>query len=573
MASWVRNAGALAGTVGAAAGLGALAARRFARGPLPETRGVMQAPGLHGRVLIERDSWGIPHIRAEHAEDLYFANGFVHAQDRFWQMEMNRRVGNGTLSELFGPATIEADRLMRHLGLRRVAAEEARLMPGEMRVLLGAYCRGVNYCLSRRPSRLPLEFSIVRAMPPPMFRWRPDPWEMVDTLVFGKVMALGLSSNWSAELVRSAVLERLGPERAVALEPINGAGLSLVLGGEHVPDALIRRLRDSYLELHPFLTATGVGAGGFSNNWVVAGSRTASGKPLLANDPHLTIQIPSIWYELELNGGGFDVTGAGFPGAPGVVIGHNRHIAWGVTAACLDVQDVVIERINPANPAQYFYRDEWRDGQVVREEIKVRGRSAPILADVLITHHGPVIGPIIPGEERALALRWTALEPGTLVQSVPAYNRARDWSEFTAALRLWDVPSHNFVYADVEGNIGYYTPGKAPVRSRGTGAVPVPGWTGEYEWVGVVPFEELPHAYNPPGGQIVTANNRLVGDDYPHHLGDDWLAGYRARRITDLLAARGERTVEDFRRVQLDRYSLPGLEAAAVLATLRGETP
>src|SRR6185312_15161472 len=240
--------------------------------------------------------------------------------------------------------------------------------------------------------------------------------------------------------------------------------------------------------------------------------------------------MPSIWYELELTGGGFDVVGAGFPGAPGVVIGHNRHIAWGMTAACLDVQDLVIEQINLENPAQYRYRDQWRAGRLVREEIQVRGRKEPVVEEVLITDHGPVISPSLPGEDRALALRWTALEPGTLVQSVAAYNRAQNWSEFTEALRLWDVPSHNFVYADVEGNIGYYTPGAVPVRSRGTGAVPVPGWTGEYEWMGVIPFEELPHAYNPPLGQIVTANNRLVGDDYAHHLGDDWLAGYRASR-------------------------------------------
>jgi penicillin amidase len=573
MASWVRNAGALAGVVGAAAGLGTLTARRLARGPLPETSGTLHVPGLHGPVLIERDSWGIPHIRAEHAEDLYFANGLVHAQDRFWQMEMNRRVGNGTLSELFGTISLEADRLMRRLGLRRVAAEEVRLLPDETRALLTAYCRGVNYYLARRPSRLPLEFSFVRAMPPPMLHWRPEPWEITDSLVFGKVMALGLSSNWSSELVRSALLERLGPERTAALEPTSAGGAPLVLEGAHVPDTLIRRLRESYLELQPFLTATGVGAGGFSNNWVVDGSRAVSGKPLLANDPHLTLQMPSIWYELELTGGGFDVVGAGFPGAPGVVIGHNRHIAWGATAACLDVQDLVIERINPENLAQYRYRDQWRAGRLVREEIQVRGRKEPVVEEVLITHHGPVISPILPGEDRALALRWTALEPGTLVQSVPAYNRARDWSEFTDALRLWDVPSHNFVFADVEGNIGYYTPGNVPVRSRGTGAVPVPGWTGEYEWVGAIPFEELPHAYNPPGGQIVTANNRLVGDDYPYHLGEDWLPGYRAERITDLLNNRHDLTVDDFRRIQLDLYSLPGRKAAAVLATLRGETP
>jgi len=563
----------LVAAAGTAAGLGALAARRAARGPLPETSGALDVPGLHGPVVIERDSWGIPRIRAEHAEDLFFANGLVHAQDRFWQMELNRRVGSGRLSELFGPKALEADRLMRRLGLRRVAEEEARLLQGENRVLLAAYCRGINYYLARRPSRLPLEFSLVRALPPPKLRWRPDPWEIADTLVFGKVMALGLSSNWSAELVRAAVLERLGPERAAALEPAYGVGMPLVLQGANVSDALVRRLQDSYTELHPFLTATGVGAGGFSNNWVVDGTRTASGKPLLANDPHLTLQMPSIWYEIELNGGGFDVAGAGFPGAPGVIIGHNSRIAWGVTAACLDVQDLVIERINPDNPQQYWYEDRWREGRLVREEISVRGRGEPVVEEVLITHHGPIVSPVLPGERRAMALRWTALEPGTLAQSVIHYNRAGNWAEFTEALRLWDVPSHNIVYADVDGNIGYYTPGKVPIRSRGTGAVPVPGWTGEYEWVGAVPFEELPHAYNPPSHQIVTANNRLVGDEYPHHLGDDWLAGYRAQRITDLLGDRGDLTVEDFQRMQLDLYSLPGREAAVVLAGMSAESP
>ena len=573
MASWKRSAGTLATAAGAVAGLGALAARRAARGPLPETSGAFSVPGLHAPVVIERDSWGIPRIRAEQAQDLFFANGFVHAQDRFWQMELNRRVGSGRLSELFGPLTLEADRLMRRLGLRRVAEEEARLIQGEDRALLAAYCRGINYYLARRPSRLPLEFSLIRALPPPRFRWRPDPWEIADTLVFGKVMALGLSSNWSEELVRSAVLEKLGPERAAALEPSHGVDLPLVLEGAHVPEELVRRLRDSYTELHPFLSATGIGAGGFSNNWVVDGTRTASGKPLLANDPHLTLQMPSIWYEIELNGAGFAVAGASFPGAPGVIIGRNRRIAWGVTAACLDVQDLVIERINPANPQQYWHQEQWRAGRVVREEIRVRGRAEPVVEEVLITHHGPIVSPVLAGEQRALALRWTALEPGSVAQSVLHYNRAHDWPEFTEALRLWDVPAHNFVYADVDGNIGYYTPGKVPIRSRGSGAVPVPGWTGEYEWVGTVPFEALPHAYNPPSHQVVTANNRLVGDDYPYHLGDDWLAGYRARRITDLLGDRHDLTVEDFQRMQLDLYSLPGREAAAVLAGMRGQSP
>jgi penicillin amidase len=329
---------------------------------------------------------------------------------------------------------------------------------------------------------------------------------------------------------------------------------------------------DAYAELEPFLASTGMGVGGFSNNWVVDGTRTASGKPLLANDPHLAVQIPSIWYELELTGPGVDVVGASLPGTPGVVIGHNEHIAWGVTAALLDVQDLVIEQINPLNRRQYLYEGSWRDGTLVREEIVVRGRSVPVVEEVLITHHGPVISPAIDGESRALAMRWTALEPGDLGNAVHAIDRATNWDEFTAALRYWDVPAQNFVYADVDGNIGYYTPGKVPIRSKGTGALPVPGWSGEYEWTGFVPFEELPHAYNPESHQVVTANNRLVGSDYSYHLGNEWLAGYRAQRITDLLGDRVDLTVEDFRTMQQDVYSLPGRQAAALLGRLHGAT-
>lgn len=565
-----KNAGALLTVAGAAAGLGAAAVQRAVRSPLPKTSGTLRVPGLHGQVVIDRDAWGIPHIAASHIEDLFFANGLVHAQDRFWQMELNRRVGAGRLSELFGEATVEADRFMRHLGLRRVAAEEARMLDGEHRLLLEAYCRGVCHHLSSMGSRMPLEFAIVRALPPPLLRWRPEPWTLADTLIFGKVMALSLCGNWPTELIRAAVLARIGPDRAAELEPFYAAEHPSVLGGSILPEAIARSVASAYAELQPFLAASAAAPGGFSNSWVVSGARTASGKPLLANDPHLALQMPSIWYELELNGPGFDVAGAGFPGVPGVIIGHNRRIAWGLTAAMFDVQDLVVEQINPDNPRQYRYRDAWRDGRLVREQIAVRGRAEPVVDEVLITHHGPVISPVLPDEGRAVALRWTALEPGQLSLAVLDYNRAGTWEEFVGALRHWDAPAHNFVYADVDGNIGYYAPGKVPIRSKGTGALPVPGWTGEYEWTGFVPFEELPHAFNPPSGQIVTANNKPVGDQYPYNLGNDWLAGYRAHRIAELLGDRTGLTVEEFQIMQRDLRSLPGLQAARALCTLDG---
>ncbi|MDB5076189.1 MAG: penicillin acylase family protein [Chloroflexi bacterium] len=572
MTSWIRNAGAAATAGAALAGLGTIVARRAVKGPLPDTTGTIRIPGLHGVVTIDRDAWGIPHIIASHPHDLYFGNGFVHAQDRLWQMEINRRVGSGTLSELFGELALGADRLMRHMGLRRVAEEEARRLDPDSKALYEAYCHGVNYYVSNFKRKWPLEFLIAKALPPPNLGWRPAPWELTDSLVFGKVMALSLCANWNSELVRMAVLERLGPTMAAALEPAYATDQPIVIPGGTVPRSLATGLVDAYAELEPFLAATGAGTSGFSNNWVVDGTRTASGKPLLANDPHLSVQIPSIWYEIELTGPGLDVVGASLPGTPGVVIGHNERIAWGVTAALLDVQDLVLEQLNPENKQQYLFEGTWRDGTLIREEIVVRGRRAPIIEEVLITHHGPVISPAIEGETRALALRWTALTPGELGTAVLGINRASNWDEFTEALKHWDVPSQNFVYADVDGNIGYYTPGAVPIRSKGNGALPVPGWTGEYEWTGFVPFEELPHAYNPASHQVVTANNRLVGSDYPYELGNEWLPGYRAQRIADMLGDRSDLTVEDFRRIQQDVYSIPGREAGALLSQLQGAT-
>ena len=572
MTAWLRSAGAaaLAGTAvaGAAAGL----TRSILRRSLPETSGSIRVPGLHGVVTIDRDAWGIPHLTASNLEDLYFGNGFVHAQDRLWQMELSRRVSAGRLSELFGRLALDADRLMRRMGLRRVAELEVARLPSDIRDLYKAYCRGVNFAVSGLSGRWPIEFGIVRAMPPPRPRWRPEPWTIADSLAYGKLMAFGLGLNWSSELVRAALLAKLGPPRAAALEPVYPAGSPVVLPSAGIPPGLASSLLEAYAELEPFLAASGVGAGGFSNNWVVDGSRTASGKPLLANDPHLGLQMPSIWYEIELNGPGFEVTGAGFPGTPGVVIGHNSRMAWGITSSPIDAQDLVIEQINPNARHEYMFEGKWHEGRIVRETIAVRGRSVPVVEDVLVTRHGPIVSAATDPDKYALALRWTALTPGDLGRAVAGINRAGSWAEFVAALRHWDAPTQNFVYADVDGNIGYYTPGTVPIRSKGDGSLPVPGWTGEYEWTGSVPFHELPHQYNPADHQIVTANHRLTGSDYPHFLGNEWLAGYRAQRITDLLGKRTDLTVDDFRQMQLDVYSIPGREAAALLQQVTGRT-
>ncbi len=345
-------------------------------------------------------------------------------------------------------------------------------------------------------------------------------------LVWGKMMALTLSENWADEIVRARIIAAVGPERAAALEPEYDAPRPLIIppGLRYHPEIGADALRGASATT---TFAGEIGGGQGSNNWVVEGARSASGKPLLANDPHLSLQMPSIWYENHLSGGDYHVTGASIPGSPGVIIGHNERVAWGVTNAMTDVQDLYIERFDPQDATRYEFKGQWEQAEIVREEIAVRGRSEPFVEQVRITRHGPVISPLVPttGDRtdgaaanqsgETLALRWTALEPARIFESVVALNRATDWESFRAALAAWTVPAQNFVYADVDGHIGYALGGDMPMRAQGDGRVPVPGWTGEYEWTGLIPQAELPHVLDPQDGVIATANNRIVGDDYP----------------------------------------------------------
>jgi penicillin G amidase len=307
-----------------------------------------------------------------------------------------------------------------------------------------------------------------------------------------------------------------------------------------------------------------------------AGEHTASGLPLLANDPHLGIQMPSIWYEIGLHSPGMNVAGFSFAGVPGVIIGHNDHIAWGVTNVGPDVQDLYIERVNPSNPNQYEYQGQWEDMEVITERILVNG-GEPVDLPVRITRHGPILNEVIDGESDVLAMRWTAMEPNAIFHAFMLLNRARDYDDFREALRYFDVPAQNFVYADVEGNIAYQMPGRIPIRANGSGVVPVPGWTGEYEWEGYIPYEELPALYNPEPGYIVTANNSVVDEDYPHFIGYYWADGDRAQRIVEMLdeqiAAGTPLTVADMTRIQMDGKSLLAESYIPLLQGLSSDEP
>jgi penicillin amidase len=533
------------------------------RRPLPKTWGEERLPGLTDEVEVMRDGLGVPHLFANTLEDLYFAQGYVHAQDRLWQMELNRRTAAGRLSEIFGEVALEADRFIRRIGLRRAAEQDAPLLSEESRRLTDAYAAGVNAFIERHQQRLPLEMVLLRL--------KPEPWSAVDSLSWGKMMAWSLAANWETELLRATFVARLGPERAARIEPLYLRGNPLIVPPGANYEGLNTPLLDQYRQMKELVGILSPTHG--SNNWVVDGTRTLSGKPILANDPHLAAQMPGIWYHCHLNTPDLDVIGATLPGLPGVIIGRNRRIAWGVTNAGPDTQDLYLERFNPENPHQYEYQGAWEEAKVLREEIRVKGRAEPVIEEVIITRHGPIITGNGPGGQ-PMALRWTSHDPATTAEAVLGLNRAGNWQEFTAALAHWDAPAQNFVYADVDGNIGYYMAGRVPVRARGQGLLPVPGWTGEYEWTGVVPFEELPQAYNPPSHQIVTANNRIVGDDFPHFITYEYFSGYRAARITALLNEKERLTPADMAAIEGDFYSIPASQIVPHLLKLepRNET-
>ena len=547
---------------------------------------VVRLPGLKKSVKVRRDDRGIPYVEAEDESDLYFAQGYVTASDRLWQMDLFRRSARGELSEIFGKAALEEDKRRRTYGFARVAEASVAQADPAARAVMEAYAAGVNaYIDSLDEKSLPPEFQILG--------YRPRHWTPADSAAVGKNFAESLSSTWTLDIARAAFVN-LPPDKAAALFPVASPIDVLVVGSDKPGRQHATPKRTSALpgvssmkELLAELSSArrteertrariGLDAEdrAASNNWVVSGKRTASGKPLLANDPHLPPSAPSIWHMVHLTAPGLRVAGVTAAGAPGVIIGHNERIAWGLTNLGPDVQDVYRETFDPQNPTRYKTPAGWRDAEVRREEIKVRksalGTETETVAhEVTVTRHGPVI--LKKGAD-SYALRWTALSP--TATEFPAFyklNRARNWKEFTEAVKDYGGPTQNFVYADVDGHIGYYGAGRIPVRSSGDGSIPYDGSKDEGEWKGFIPHAELPHVYDPPSGIIVTANSRVVGRDYPHFLTHVWAPPTRARRIYDLLAAKQKLTAEDFRAVQGDAYTISGATFAREVAKVARE--
>jgi penicillin amidase len=585
--------------------LASISGYQTVRNSFPQTAGEISLTGLDGQVDIYRDRFGIPQVYASSEHDLFFAQGYLHAQDRFWQMDFWRHIGSARLSEMFGESQLDTDKFLRTLGWARVAQKELDTIDPTSLAILTSYADGVNaYLAGHQGSELSLEYAILKLLSPD---YRPEPWQPLHSMTWAKVMAWDLGGNMDDEIYRAILSASLSPQQLADILPpypldnpiivpdrntVSSQPTQLGLDSEllaKVSPALQRVARRS-TDLAALIGPSGIGIG--SNNWVISGQLTTTGRPLLANDPHLGVQMPSIWYEIGLHcvvqsdSCPYEVTGFSFAGAPGVIIGHNDRIAWGFTNVGPDVQDLFVEKINSNNPNQYEVNGEWVDMLLVQETIQVAG-GEPVPLAVRYTRNGPIISdtyePLEGFSEQAgiqlpelyaLSLRWTALEPISTFTAIWQFNRARNWDEFRQAAADFAVPSQNLVYADVDGNIGYQMPGLIPLRASGDGTIPVPGWTNDYQWTGFVHFDELPYAYNPPQGYIATANNAVVGANYPYLITTDWDYGYRAKRIVEMIEnAPGLIDIAYIQMMQSDNKDLNAETLVPILLQLELDDP
>jgi penicillin amidase len=541
----------------------------IAHSALPQLDGRLQVGGLTAPVTVTRDSHGVPTIEAASLGDLFFAQGYVTAQDRLWQMDVMRRFGSGELSEILGEDTLKLDREQRILGLRAAAKKVVEMASPRDRSFFDAYVRGVNAYIGTHGDRLPIEFRILH--------YAPKPWLAEDSVVIANSMVKDLNFHYFFDaLAREKILAKVGPELTADLyvnrswhdrpptvmredltEPDSNMGDSNDEEDDDSPDNSVTR-KDVAPEALPIeaLPSEEQPVNG-SNDWVVSGAHTVTGKPLLSNDMHLRHQMPNLWYEAHLHSGTLDVAGVTLPGMPYVIVGHNQRIAWGFTNVGPTVTDVYIENFN--GQGAYQTPGGWVQPEHRAEVIHVKGKP-DVSLDVKITRHGPVITEIVPGETRPVALRWT-LYDGLHIPFLDV-NAAQNWEEFRRAFSQLDAPGQNVVYADVDGNIGYQTTGKVPIRAAGDGSLPVSGADNAHEWTSYIPFEKLPSIYNPPSGIIGTANGRITPDRYPNSISMEWEAPWRTARIYHVLESGRQFSAADMLALQTDVQSEADLFAA-----------
>lgn len=527
----------------------------FINKSLPQYEGEIALP-LTNEITVITDEKGVPHIKADNLQDLYTAQGFVQAQERMFQMELSRRQASGRLSEVIGEATLNNDKYFRTLGLRRAAEKSYEIYDEDAKNVLQWFADGVNAYIdmAKENGTLPVEFTLLG--------FEPEEWTPIDSLTIGKYMAFDLGGHWERQAFNYYILNEFPEEEAKELFP-------------HYPEDRMNIIEQSEIDIvASFKDAVIPEPFNGSNNWVISGEKTASGKPLLADDPHLGLGAPSIWYQMHLEAEDMNVSGVIFAGVPGIILGHNEHIAWGVTNTGPDVQQLYIEKRNPDNELQFLFEDEWEDATVIAEPITIKGGEV-VDYEVIETRHGPIVSEFAgdSGKDTVLSLRWTALDPTTELQAILQINQATNWEEFEKGLEDFHAPAQNFVFASLDGTIAYKANGKIPIYEDGSDALlPLPGWEAQYEWKGFIPFDELPTVINPEKGFIATANNRVVDESYPYHISNVWAQPYRYERIFEVLEDNHELTVEDMQALQMDAVNLRAQEFVSLFTETLQQT-
>lgn len=530
------------------------------RASLAQLDGELSLSGLREPVEVLRDRWGVPHIYAQNADDLFFAQGLVAAQDRLFQMDLWRRIAVGQCAEVLGEAALHTDRFARLVKFRGDMEAEWTSYSPDARQIAAAFTRGINAYIDSLGERLPVEFQLLG--------YRPHPWQPEDVL--GRMSGIVMARNLENELKRAHLIRLVGVEHARRLAPTDPPIPYAPAEGLNLEGLDATVLADYERAVQPFDFAR-LPAG--SNNWVIDGTLSASGKPMLANDPHRAITLPALRYLVHLHAPGWNVIGGGEPGLPGVAIGHNEHVAWGMTIVGNDQADLYVEEVHPADRNRYRAGDRWEPFVEIRESIPVRGQPQPRELVLRFTRHGPVIAEDAQ-RHRAYVLKWAGQEPGTAgYLGSLALGRAQNWDQFRAAVGAWKLPSENLIYADTSGNIGWIASALTPVRQGYDGLLPVPGADGQYAWKRFLTVDQYPQVFNPPRHYVATANHNILPPGYPHPIAYEWASGHRFQRAVQRLEAQSQFTLDDFRDMQYDNVSLPGRVLARLARGLKLDDP
>ncbi|AUS88559.1 penicillin acylase family protein [Lysinibacillus sp. YS11] len=552
--NWKKWLIVIAGIIAALALVAFIGFTWFMNKSKPVIDGELAVTILDQDVTVTRDEKGVPHIFAKTDADLYRAQGYVQAQDRLFQMDLARRQASGRLSEIIGEATINTDKHFRTFSLRDAAEKSLAAYDDESKQVLEWYAEGVNAFIAqaKESNTLSYEFALLG--------YEPEEWTVVDSLTIGKYMAYDLGGNWNTLAFRHWALQNFDEEKAKEL---------FIKYPENASAIIEANIQNPVAVAGQFSAEMLPNEFNGSNNWVVSGDKTKSGTPILADDPHLGLSTPSIWYQMHLQSPQQNVSGVIFAGIPGIILGHNDEIAWGVTNVGPDVQDLYIEIPNPDNPTQFRYDGKWEQAEVRDESIKVKDGET-VDFEVVVTRHGPIMTDLAFKDTEPTAqfsMQWTALQPTAELRAVLGFNKAKTWGDFEKALEDFKAPAQNFVFASKDGTIAYKANGQIPIRKQGEGQLPVPGDSSDYGWEGFIPWGELPTLVNPKEGFIATANNQVIGEDYPYHITDFWAQPYRFERIKEVLEANDAITVEDMMALQMDQHNLYAREFLPDLLT------